>query len=115
MICDIKNVQNKDILHIDYGIWHVKHMLERICYDHKFCILDKIIHQFTPQGCTVMFLLSESHISIHTFPEKNHISFDLYTCRENENNDEYDKIYEFLLEFLNASRDSNYKIVDRYF
>ena len=32
------------------------------------------------EGVTGLFLLSESHLSYHTFPENNYISLDLYTC-----------------------------------
>lgn len=36
--------------------------------------------QFHPQGVTVLALLSESHISIHTWPEKGTAAIDIYTC-----------------------------------
>lgn len=38
--------------------------------------------QFEPQGATVLVLLSESHISIHTYPEKGFAAIDCYTCGE---------------------------------
>jgi S-adenosylmethionine decarboxylase len=37
-------------------------------------------HQFEPQGCTAMLLLSESHISIHTYPERGYAAVDVFTC-----------------------------------
>lgn len=36
--------------------------------------------QFEPQGATVLVLLSESHLSIHTYPEKGFAAMDCYTC-----------------------------------
>jgi S-adenosylmethionine decarboxylase len=36
--------------------------------------------QFEPQGATVLVLLSESHLSIHTYPEKGFAAIDCYTC-----------------------------------
>jgi S-adenosylmethionine decarboxylase len=36
--------------------------------------------QFDPQGATVLVLLSESHLSIHTYPERNFAAIDCYTC-----------------------------------
>ena len=36
--------------------------------------------QFEPQGATVLVLLSESHLSIHTYPEKGFAALDCYTC-----------------------------------
>lgn len=38
--------------------------------------------QFEPQGATVLVLLSESHLSIHTYPEKGFAAMDCYTCGE---------------------------------
>ncbi|HEY2495391.1 MAG TPA: adenosylmethionine decarboxylase [Paenibacillus sp.] len=38
--------------------------------------------QFEPQGATVLVLLSESHISIHTYPERGFAAIDCYTCGE---------------------------------
>ena len=37
-------------------------------------------HQFTPQGVTVLGLLAESHISIHTWPERGYVAVDAFTC-----------------------------------
>lgn len=36
--------------------------------------------QFTPHGVTVLIMLSESHASIHTYPEKGYAALDCYTC-----------------------------------
>lgn len=39
-------------------------------------------HQFPePGGVTGFLLLSESHLSCHTFPEHQFAAFDLYCCR----------------------------------
>ncbi|MCR8995741.1 adenosylmethionine decarboxylase [Brevibacillus laterosporus] len=38
--------------------------------------------QFAPQGATVLVLLSESHLSIHTYPERGFAALDCYTCGE---------------------------------
>ena len=39
-------------------------------------------HSFTPQGVTILFLLSESHLSIHSYPEYNYCAIDFFTCGE---------------------------------
>jgi S-adenosylmethionine decarboxylase len=40
-------------------------------------------HQFPPPGgITAMFLLTESHLSLHTYPESGVATFNLYCCRE---------------------------------
>ncbi|MFD1178686.1 adenosylmethionine decarboxylase [Paenibacillus puldeungensis] len=38
--------------------------------------------QFEPQGATVLMMLSESHLSIHTYPERGFAAIDCYTCGE---------------------------------
>ncbi len=38
------------------------------------------IHQFEPQGLTGIILLAESHISIHTWPERGEAAVDVFTC-----------------------------------
>jgi S-adenosylmethionine decarboxylase len=43
-------------------------------------ILDSVFYKFEPQGVTFILLLSESHISIHTWPEKGCAAIDIYTC-----------------------------------
>jgi S-adenosylmethionine decarboxylase len=39
-------------------------------------------HQFPPPGgVTGLYLLSESHLACHTFPEHGAVTFNLYCCR----------------------------------
>jgi len=46
-----------------------------------FHILDKASYEFSPKGYTLVVLLAESHVSIHTYPEYNSLYFGLYSCR----------------------------------
>jgi S-adenosylmethionine decarboxylase len=39
-------------------------------------------HNFEGQGVTTMILLSESHLTIHTWPEHNYAAVDIFTCGE---------------------------------
>lgn len=43
-------------------------------------VLKTVSHQFKPCGVTAISLLSESHISIHTWPEKGEAAIDIFTC-----------------------------------
>jgi S-adenosylmethionine decarboxylase len=47
-------------------------------------ILDKMIHHFEPHGLTLLYLLAESHFSMHTWPEHQKIRIDFFTCEQNE-------------------------------
>ncbi len=43
-------------------------------------VCEVIAKRFEPQGVTVLALLSESHASIHTYPEDGSIFIDVFTC-----------------------------------
>lgn len=43
-------------------------------------ILKTVFHKFDPQGVTGICLLSESHFSIHTWPEDGKAAADFFTC-----------------------------------
>ena len=47
-------------------------------------ILDKMIHHFEPHGLTLLYLLSESHLSMHTWPEHQKISIEFVKCEQNQ-------------------------------
>ena len=44
------------------------------------CILSHDGHQFAPHGATIVALLSESHASVHTWPELGYAAVDFFTC-----------------------------------
>lgn len=43
-------------------------------------LLNLVIHQFEPHGVTALALLAESHLSIHTWPERGYAAVDIFTC-----------------------------------
>lgn len=45
-----------------------------------FNVLKKCEHYFQPQGYTGLWLLSESHFAIHSFPEENKIYMEMTSC-----------------------------------
>ena len=46
-------------------------------------VIDKIFHQFSPQGVTGVIAIAESHLCIHTWPEFSYAAVDIFTCGEN--------------------------------
>lgn len=66
----------------------------------NFTILNKISHKFKPKGFTVLILLSESHATIHTYPEYNSLAFHIYSCRGPQ---DAKKAFEFIKEKLEPS------------
>ena len=43
-------------------------------------VVKKTSHLFYPQGVTLAYILSESHLLIHTWPEFNTVHIDLVIC-----------------------------------
>ncbi|MFC4409818.1 adenosylmethionine decarboxylase [Chungangia koreensis] len=43
-------------------------------------IREVAFHKFAPQGVSGVVIISESHLTIHTFPEHGYASIDVYTC-----------------------------------
>ncbi|MBA4537089.1 S-adenosylmethionine decarboxylase proenzyme [Bacillus aquiflavi] len=43
-------------------------------------IREVVFHKFAPQGVSGVVIISESHLTIHTFPEHGYASIDVYTC-----------------------------------
>jgi len=84
-------------------------ILDKIVEKFNLNVVGKVIHQFEPFGVTGVYVLSESHLSIHTFVEEQKVSMDLYTCKTFEQSDNLIKFIEIL--FYPCICD--YKIIDR--
>lgn len=39
-------------------------------------------HRFSPVGVSGVVVISESHLSVHTWPETGYVALDIYTCGE---------------------------------
>ena len=48
-------------------------------------VIKRIEHKFSPQGETIVFILSESHFTIHTYPESRYLTMDIYVCNLDTN------------------------------
>jgi S-adenosylmethionine decarboxylase len=56
-------------------------ILEKSAVISGATVLHNHFHHFGEDyGCTGVIVLAESHISIHTWPEKNYASIDVYMC-----------------------------------
>ena len=67
-----------------YTVLNDEFYLRGLLEDAAICsgatVIQIISKQFDPQGVTVLVLLAESHISIHTWPEKGTAAVDIFTC-----------------------------------
>jgi S-adenosylmethionine decarboxylase proenzyme len=48
----------------------------------KATIVNSTFHTFNPFGVSGVVVIAESHLTIHTWPEYNFASLDVYTCGE---------------------------------
>jgi S-adenosylmethionine decarboxylase len=62
-----------------------KPLLEEIVRVCDLHVVNEVGHQFTPTGYTYLYLLSESHMSIHTYPEYGSFYMDIFCCNLNFN------------------------------
>lgn len=64
-------------------------------------IIGSLEKKFEPQGVTVIVGISESHLTIHTWPEHGCAAFDIFTCSPEM---DWTKAVELLRKRLAASR-----------
>jgi S-adenosylmethionine decarboxylase len=48
-------------------------------------IREVVFHKFSPQGISGVVVISESHLTIHTWPELGYAAVDVFTCGDNVN------------------------------
>jgi S-adenosylmethionine decarboxylase len=58
----------------------IKELLKIASLESGATPLKYLDHKFEPQGVTGIWILSESHCSVHTYPEIGYGHFDIFTC-----------------------------------
>lgn len=48
-------------------------------------LLHLYVHRYSPQGVTGVAVLAESHFAIHSWPERDYLAADLFTCGDSTN------------------------------
>jgi S-adenosylmethionine decarboxylase len=87
----------------------VRRIVLSVVKDAKLNALGDVFHQFKPYGVTGIVLLAESHVSIHTWPEKNVAAIDVFTCGKEG---DARKAFKLLSERFEAEKVDR-KIIDR--
>lgn len=90
--CDFKVLDNEELF---------LETFKKAVDEAHMTLLNLSSHQFKPFGVTALALLSESHMSIHTYPELGYAAADVFTC-----GDEGDpfKAMDVLIEALKPER-----------
>lgn len=98
--CDEESLTNLEAL---------VHAFEEATTASGATILNKVQHVFPGDGITLAILLSESHASLHTYPEHKACFVDLFTCGTTCKSDPFD---EALTHYLKPGKKS-VEIIDR--
>ena len=66
----------------------LKHVILKICKKCKLNVVGEKYHVFgNPKGITYCFILSQSHLVVHTWPEESKLLFDIFTCSHDKNSE----------------------------
>lgn len=78
----------------------VRRILTEAVIAARATIVTEHFHQFQPYGVSGVIVISESHATIHTWPEKACAAVDLFTCSETVDTD---RLIQVLTEQFKAS------------
>ena len=93
IVIDVKNIERDKLKKVE----DLQPFLDKIVETLKLNVVDKCSHQFEPHGATIVYLLSESHLSLHTFVDEGKLTIDLFSCNLST---EFDKIKKIICEYL---------------
>jgi len=65
---------------VDESLGFIEKIAQELITALKLKVVKRIPHTFHPKGITLAFILSESHLLIHTWPELGLVHIDLVTC-----------------------------------
>ena len=64
-------------------------------------VLKTAFHKFNPHGVSGVVIISESHLTVHTWPEHSYAAVDIFSCGDKMN---VDRAIEFLKERFMSER-----------
>lgn len=74
-----------DFAGCDPGLLADPNRLREILYatakENGLTVLNEVFHRFQPHGVSGVLLISESHISLHTWPERGYAAVDVFSCK----------------------------------
>lgn len=78
-----------EIYGCDINILNNREYIEKSMVDAALAagaeVREVAFHKFTPQGVSGVVVISESHLSIHTWPELGYAAVDVFTCGDTVN------------------------------
>ncbi|WP_141431996.1 adenosylmethionine decarboxylase [Bacillus sp. 03113] len=85
--CDVERLNNLD---------QIEQIFVEAALKSGAEVREVAFHKFAPQGVSGVVIISESHLTIHSFPEHGYASIDVYTCGDLDPNIAADYIAEAL-------------------
>ena len=95
--CDPKILNDLDAIR--------QHMLDATRATHATIVGDSFRH-FQPHGVSGAVIISESHLTIHTWPEYGYAALDFFTCGENTDP------WQALVHLKSALKAGNEKVIE---
>lgn len=80
IIADFLGVDPRKIARVE----DLRIILDRVISKSGLHAVSSIFHQFEPYGVSAAYILSESHFSVHTWPESGYVALDIFTCGSDE-------------------------------
>lgn len=78
-----------EIYGCDFEILNNKEKIQQIMVDAALEtgaeVREVAFHKFSPQGVSGVVVISESHLTIHTWPELGYCAVDVFTCGDHVN------------------------------
>lgn len=62
------------------SVKEIEDILIKSAKEARATVLYSYLHPFEPQGVSGVVVLAESHISIHTWPERGYAAIDIFMC-----------------------------------
>jgi S-adenosylmethionine/arginine decarboxylase-like enzyme len=82
-----KAMKNSGTRIYNFRVWisetnavHLKNAFDVLLTNAGYGVVNFSEHHFSPQGYTAIWLLSESHLAVHTFPEEEKTYLELSGC-----------------------------------
>ena len=111
IIIDVKNIKDSELIYL-CDVKELDDMFFSSVPDYlELEVVKQCRFQFKPFGGTILYLLTTSHASIHTFVEEHSFSMDIFTCSEDVN---LLDILDYIKRFWDVTdSDIQYRLIER--
>lgn len=103
-LCNMEGIDSADMNNNNYFIM----LLRDAVAATNTTLIDVVCHNFVPVGMSVVAILRESHVAIHTYPEYQALFLDAFTCGKQA---DPEKIVSHIINELNPKQYSTQTII----